>query len=142
MGHCAELVSKWFDRVWVNGDIDYIEQGLAEKCYLTGLTPEPIESPAQFHEFHESLCSVFRGFNIKLDQIIEDGDTFAGVVSVEVTHIPSNRLIKFKSSFFGTMRNGQIHEVTNLLEYLTILEQIGAITPGFALKGLAGDTAL
>ena len=142
MEKCEVLVERWFDRVWMSGDADYIDKALASNCCVTGLTPEPITSPAQFREFHQSLSSLFKDFDIKLDHILEEDCIFSGVVSSEVTHIPTNKRVKFKSSFFGSIKDGQMVEVTNLFDYLTILEQIGAIPDDFVGRAMAGEAKL
>ena len=142
MGTLSELANEWFERVWNNCDAEYIDTALAQSCELTGLTPEPIKSPADFHQFHEMLNSVFRDIHVDIDHLLENDDICSGVVSVRAVHRSTDKLVHLKSSFFSTFRDGQIYKVTNLVDYLSVLIQVGAIPPDIIEKGFAGETVL
>ena len=139
MGTSAELIREWFDRVWNNNDSDFIDRGLAECCEVTGLSPEPIKTPADFHQFHTMINSIFRDLHVEVDRIMEDGDTCSGVITISAVHKPTNKPVQFQSSFFGNIRDNQICEVTNLVDYLSVLVQIGAIPGDVTEKGLMGQ---
>ncbi len=142
MGMSSNIVRQWFERVWNSGEANFIDEGLCAECELTGLDAETIKSPEDFHRFHQMLNSLFQDIHIVIDHLTEDGDTFAGVVTVNATHKPTDKPINFKSSFFGTSKEGQIHKVTNLVDYLSVLIQIGALPSDVIARGLTGETAL
>ena len=112
MGTSSDLVREWFERVWNNGDASYIDKALCSECELTGLDSETIKSPADFHRFHQMLNSLFSDMTIDINHLIDAGDTFAGVVTVNGTHIATGRPVSSRSSCFGTLREGQIYHVT------------------------------
>ena len=142
MGTASEIVREWFDRVWNKREAEFIDVALTECCELTGLTPQPIRSPADFHQFHQMMNDLFEGIRVEIDHIIESGDSCSGVVTVTATHRPTGRPVQFQSSFFGRIEKGKICHATNLTDYLSVLVQIGALPPDTAEKGLAGEPAL
>ena len=141
MGSSSDVIRKWFDRVWNNGDASYIDEGLCESCEVTGLVAESIRSPADFREFHKMLNSVLGDIHIVPEHLTDDGDTFAGVVLAKGTHKATGKPVSFKSSFFGTILNGKIHTVTNLVDYLSVLIQLGALPSDVVEKVLLGEDA-
>ena len=142
MGTSSDLVREWFERVWNNGDASYIDKAICSECELTGLDSETIKSPADFHRFHQMLTSLFSDMTIVINHLIDAGDTFAGVVTVNGTRIATDRPVSFRSSCFGTLREGQIYHVTNLVDYLSVLIQVGALPSEVIAQGLAGEATL
>ncbi|MET0062501.1 MAG: ester cyclase [Candidatus Thiodiazotropha endolucinida] len=138
----SEIVREWFDRVWNNGEAEFIDVGLAECCELTGLTPQPIQSRSDFHQFHQMMNNLFEDIHVEIDHIMESGDSCSGVVTVTGTHRQSGRAIQFQSSFFGRIEEGKICHAINLTDYLSVLVQIGALPADAVEKGLAGESAL
>lgn len=142
MEKLSELVHTWFDRVWVKGDAEYIDLGLSESCEITGLTPDSITSPADFRKFHGMMFELFGEFDIAIDHLMENESICSGVVSIRANHKPTNRPVRFRTSFFTTFENGRISKVENLVDYLSVLIQIKAVPADIAAKGLAGEKIL
>ncbi|MEN8130645.1 MAG: ester cyclase [Pseudomonadota bacterium] len=133
-----ELVQAWFEQVWNQGNTAYIDQHLADICNFTGLAPGPITCPEDFHAFHAQMTGIFDNIRIRVDDLIEQGDTVAGVAHVSATHRATGRPVQFDSHFFGLVQSDRILEAQNGTDFLSVLIQIGAMTPEGMEAGLTG----
>lgn len=136
MGTPSAIIHDWFEKVWNQCDASCIDEMLSEECELTGLAENTIRSPDDFRDFHNMLNSLFQDINITIDDLMEQGETFSGVVTVRATHRPTSKPVEFQSSFFGTVREGKIKRATNLVDYLSTLIQIGSLPPDVIETGL------
>ena len=136
----SELMRNWFERVWNQGDVSFVDEALAGECQVTGLSAETITSPAGFRGFHQILNAAFSNIHIDVTRLIECDEEVSGVVIVNARHRASGKEISFQSSFFPTVRDGQIIEAANLVDYLGLLSELGAVEPTVLEKALAPAT--
>lgn len=124
----VELIITWFERVWNNKDVTAIEELLANPCVLTGLDHREICSPRDFLFFYQKMHSLLDPLYVRLDRVLGDQNRFAGVISIVGTHKASGREIDYKSSCFGSVKNGQLFEATCISDLTTLLFQTGILS--------------
>lgn len=124
-----QLILDWFELVWNQGNADFIDQHLAPKCYITGLDDDTIRTPEEFHVFHAKMNGLFRELEMTVEEVIEQGGTAAGVVSVSAVHRGTGNPVSFDSHFFAVVEGDQIVEARNQTDFLSVMVQIGAMHP-------------
>jgi len=91
----TELMQDWFEKIWNQGDVSFIDKYIAENCEFTGLDAEIICCPEDFHAFHKKLNAAFANLSVRVDEIFHVGDetagSVAGAITVTGTHRGSGR---------------------------------------------------
>ena len=140
MTHC-QLMRTWFERVWNQGDVSFVDEALAEPCEVTGLSADTITSRSGFRGFHQTLNAAFSEIHVEVKRLMECGDEVSGAVVVHATHRGTGKRISFQSSFFGTVRAGKIVEAANLVDYFGLLSEMGVLEPAVLGNALAPVTS-
>lgn len=133
----AYVMSEWFEEVWNKGNASHIDAHLAQVCDVVGLTPDPMCSPAEFHEFHKTINQGFSDLKCTVVRSVEDGEDVAGVVNVTAVHRATGTPVNFDTSYVGTVRDGKICEIRNTVNFLDVLIQVQAVPSDILERSLA-----
>ncbi len=139
MENSRNIVQQWFEYVWNRNDSSYIDKMLAEDCEITGLRSEPIRSAEEFHLFHKQMNTVLGDMQVDVTHLLEKEDLYSGFISVSAIHKMSNKPVKFSSSFYGSLKDGRIYKSVNLVDYTTLLVQIGVLDSETLQQALSGE---
>jgi steroid delta-isomerase-like uncharacterized protein len=131
------LVLRWFQQVWNEKRASTIDELLAADGKVHGLG-EPLIGPAAFKPFHAAYLDAFPDLQIKIDDIIAEGNTAAFRWSATATHhghglgiAATGKQVRFEGMGFARFGNGKIIEAWNTFDQMTMLEQVGfAQRPG------------
>ena len=121
-----ELTEEWHQRVWNDRDEDAIYELMDDECVVHGLDLTG-PGPKRFVEFHRQYFEVWDPINIDIFEMIEFEDRAIGHATVKGTHIPTGNEIDAVFSISVKWRDGKIVEARNVVDYVTLLTQMGAL---------------
>lgn len=129
------LVRRWFEEVWNKGRADAIDEMLAADGLVHGLSAETgisIEGPAGFKPFHATFRGAFPDIEVKVEDVIAEGDKVAARCSVRGKHtgnhlgvVASNEPVEFTGISIVRIKDGMIVEAWNNFDFLTMNRQVG-----------------
>jgi steroid delta-isomerase-like uncharacterized protein len=138
----ATLMRRWFDEIWNEGKIESVDELLAEDAIMWGLgrPDQSSRGGAEFKEFYRRQRSATPDVKIRLDQLVQQGDTAFARWTATMTHTgeglgipPTNKTIKLSGMSACRALDGKIVEGWN------IWDQIGLARQLELLDGLAAE---
>jgi steroid delta-isomerase-like uncharacterized protein len=131
-----QLVRRWFEEVWNQGQEETIDELFAAHGigYGLGDTDAPVQGPAGIKPFVRNLRGALPDIHMKIEDSIAEGDKVTVRITVEGTHkggqlgvAPTGRRIKIAGVVIIRIANGQLVEGWNSWDQLGLLRQIGAL---------------
>ncbi|MBK1876986.1 ester cyclase [Pelagicoccus mobilis] len=129
------LMLDWFERVWRRNDINAIAELMAPDCIVHGLGV-PVTGPDEFKGFHHTFIQAFGEPSVDVFEIEEIEDKTIGHATFRATHKSSNQAIEFVFSFSVRWQDGKAIEARNVVDFTSMLAQIGAIAPNTLINAL------
>lgn len=133
------LLTRWFEEVWNRGRADLIDEMRAPDTIATGLSDRGAESRGDgpFRIFYSNLRETFPDLEIRIEDMIAEGDRVVARICLEGTHTgialgpaPTGQTISFSGMVMVRIANGRIVQAWNSLDQLGLLKQMGAIPAG------------
>ena len=131
------LVRRWFEEVWNQGRADLIDQLRVPDMVATGLSHGNSETRGNdtFTNFYFNFREAFPDLHGEIHDIIAEDDKVVARLTFEATHLghslgiqPSRKKIRFSCIAMARIMDGKISEAWNCIDYLGILEQLGAVS--------------
>jgi steroid delta-isomerase-like uncharacterized protein len=129
------IVHDWFERVWNAGQVDAIDELLADDARIHGLKGadgSDVGGPAEFRQMHTAFRDAFPDMSIAVDECLVDGDRMAFRCRVRGTHSggglgveATGQPVEFIGMGFVRVRDGQIVEAWNTFDFQAMNQQIG-----------------
>jgi steroid delta-isomerase-like uncharacterized protein len=127
-----ELVERWFEEVWNQGNEAIIEELYASDGISHGLRPNQVsQGPGGFKRFVQELRTVFPDIHVNVIALIDDGDTVGVHWAATGTQRgtfeglrPTNRKTTFTGMFVSRIVGGKIVESRNVWGRNQLLNQL------------------
>ena len=138
----AAFVTTWFDEIWNKGRLDAIDELLAEDGIVHGLGEAggEVSGPAAFRPFVERLRGAFPDIEVKVEQVVDDGDLIAARWVATMTHTgdhlgtpASGKRVIVTGMSMTRLRDGKLVEGWNNWDMLSLMQQVDAIQPAAQL---------
>jgi steroid delta-isomerase-like uncharacterized protein len=136
------LSRRIFDEVWNRGNVDVIHEVIAPDFVGHNPTDGEIRGPDGFRQLVERYHSAFSNIDLRIDNLIAEGDTVATYWTARGTHTnelmgiaPTGREVTVEGIQLDRIRDGKIVESHGLFDALGMLQQLGAVpaaTPAHA----------
>ena len=120
----VELTRTWFERVWNQQDKSAIHEMMCTTCFAQGIGLE-VAGPVGFIPFYENFVSVFDNMHIDIIDLTGDDNCAAGHGVFSGHHKKSGKDVSFEFSVRARWDNGLLVEARNVIDFLSLLEQIG-----------------
>jgi steroid delta-isomerase-like uncharacterized protein len=128
------LGRRWFEEVWNQGRAATIDELLSPNVVVHGLGPDQ-HGPEEFKLFHRQYRASFPDINIRVDQVVAEGDMVAIRWSGSGTHrgsdlgIPATgKRVTFSGMLFARVDGGQMVEGWNIFDQFGMLHQLGVVS--------------
>ncbi len=141
-GQNAEIVNRWFEEVWNKGRADAIDEMLASECSVKGLEGGDICCCNDFKVFHENMNDSIGNIHVSVEKIIEQGENVSGIFTFKGVHKASNKDFAIKGAFYIVVREGEIVEAENIIDFMPMLVSIGLLPENAVPKALAGEAII
>ena len=139
----TQVLEHWFYDVWNKKDFSAIETYLAADCITHGLLDEQgneVRGREGFKKFFTHFIEAFPNINIKIDDIITEGDKVVTRCTAAMPHTgkdfqaTASKIIKSEGKNFqfsgvsiAIVKNDQIQEAWNHWDFLGLYMQMGVI---------------
>jgi steroid delta-isomerase-like uncharacterized protein len=130
-----QLVHRWFDEVWNQGNPATIDQLMLPDGKAYGF-PEPsavLIGPSAFRQAHALFNEAFSNINVTVDEIIAEADNVAARWTATVTHTgqalgfpPTGRTTSFSGTSFLHIKDGKIDEGWNHMDFTRVVLELQA----------------
>jgi ketosteroid isomerase-like protein len=126
----ANLLRRWFEEVWNQGDDQAIDQLLAKDATMWGVGRPDVSSIGsdEFKKFHRAMHEAYSSIHIHLDQVVQEGDTAFARWTVTGTLSATNNQMTLKGMSACRVQNGMIIEGWNIWDQIGMARQLGALT--------------
>jgi steroid delta-isomerase-like uncharacterized protein len=132
---------RWFDEVWNKARPDAIDEMLSPDVIIHGLTDalgNDVRGAEAFKSFYESFRGAFPDIQVTVEETVSEGDKIVARCAVRATHrgkglglAPTDKSVEFTGMRMLKVEGGKIVESWNSFDFLTMFQQIGAISfPG------------
>ena len=134
----VEIMQRWFDEVWNKQNVDVIDELFAEDGVAGGLANDdgsPVIGPKDYKPFQQRFLSAFPDLKVSLEDTVTEGEKIGIRCRVTGTHCgdgigvqPCNKAVDFGFIGIARIRDGKITEAWNSIDFLTMYQQLGAVT--------------
>lgn len=121
----SELLKKWYDQVWVQGNVDAIDQFFASDTLAEGLIPEMQVGADDFREFVTAFRYHLGDIRVDLPIVIENGDWASAIVHVHTSRADNGAPIEVTGQVMVRVKNSKIVEAYNQFDLISLFEQLG-----------------
>ncbi len=133
------ILSDWYRRVWIEEDLDAIDEYFAPRCGADGLMPDGQVGAEDFRALVPALRALVRDIDIRIDRHVETGDWLWAqiVLSARTAHgiDPVGGTGQVMLRFDG----GRITEAYNGFDFISFFEQVGLLPKDAFLLLLSGE---
>jgi ketosteroid isomerase-like protein len=131
----TEIYREWFEEVWNKKCDDAVDRLLTNPCRAGGLG-QPVATPDEFKAFRQNMFSVFDDIHFTVQEIAETGDWVCGRL---IKHTATGKPVEFECGCNLRMDGQKVTEAYNVVDFLSVLTQIGAIPADALPRGLSGE---
>jgi steroid delta-isomerase-like uncharacterized protein len=128
----AEVNRQWYESMWNGRREELIDQLMSADAVAHGLGAEPIRGSAGFKPFFRSFIAAVPDLHIEIVRMLVDGDMVATHIHSTGTHRgeglggpATNQRMAFDGMIISRVKNGQIVEGWNCIDFLTLYQQLG-----------------
>jgi predicted ester cyclase len=129
------VLRRWFEEVWNQRQESAIDELMASDAIAHGLGPQPIRGSGGFKPFFRAFSEAFPTLTVDVVRTIVDGDMVVTQIHCKGRHTgsglgggPTNRDVEVGGMVIARVRNGQIVEGWNCIDFLSMYQQMGWVT--------------
>jgi len=131
------LLHRWFEEVWNQGRAEAIDELAAPEVVSHGLADghgNPITGRESFKTFWAQMRSAFPDIHVDVEHAVTEGEKEVVLCTVRGTHTgeglglnPTQKRIIFTGTCMARVKDGQLIEVWNSFDFLSMYQQLGVI---------------
>jgi predicted ester cyclase len=133
----TELVHRWFEQLWNQGNEAVIEEIMTADCVAHGLGGPDVVGPEAFRQFYHGFRASFPAVHVEIQDVVDGGDRVAVRARVEMTDNAGRGPLHFTGGGFIRIENGRFAECWNEWDFLGLLTQMGAVPQEAMARALA-----
>ena len=128
-----QLARRWFEEVWNKRNAAAIDEMLSADGKSHGF-PDPdsvLVGPEDFKVMHSSFCGAFPDLQIRIEDVITEGDKVAIRWTTSMTHLgyhlgipATSKKVRLPGSSFLIVRDGMIQEGWNFMELEGLIHRL------------------
>ena len=127
------LVRRWFEEVWNNGRAEVIDEMLGPDSVHRGLGLV-VRGPDEFKPFYAKFRDAFPDLQIRVEDVIAEGDTVACRWTATGTHLgaglgfpATGKQVEFIGMGLVRIADGKLVEGWNSFDQLGMMQQLGVV---------------
>ena len=132
-----ERIARQVDEFWNDRNMDLAEEFIAEDFVGHLVGEEDLDGRDAYKSWAESVAEMFPDFELEFAPVFMKGDLFCGQWTLTGTHEgelagleiePSGQQVHFSGLFIDRIEDGKVVEMWHQVDYLTLLQQVGAFS--------------
>jgi steroid delta-isomerase-like uncharacterized protein len=137
MARNSDLIRKWFEEVWNQGQEATIDALCAKEAIGHGQTLDgsDVVGPDHFKQFWQNFRAAFTSIHVEIHQTIEQGEMVMARWTITMMHTgpflgipPSGKQITTKGMSIQRFVGGKIVEAWDNWDQLGVMAQLGAVS--------------
>ncbi len=133
-----ELLKQWYDRVWIQQDLDAIGRFFTPDVEAQGVMDFGV-GPDDFRVLAEALLAQVEISEIRFDREVEMGDWVWATLTVRAVTLADRAPVHTTGQIMVRITNGQVVEAYNQIDFLTFFEQMGYLPADSLALCLSGE---
>jgi hypothetical protein len=134
-----EILSEWYRRVWIEGDLDAIDDFFAPSTEVDGIMADGQVGAEDFRAFVPALREMVRDASFEIVRSIEADDWVWAQLSVRATTVHGTDPIAVTGQVAARLTGGHIVEAYNSFDFIPFFEQAGLLPQDAFLLLLTGE---
>lgn len=123
------LMARWLDEVWLGESEEAVARLMHPQASIYGLEEVDISGPQEFAAFFRLIIHQFSDFRYAVLREVCEGDWISGLYRLDCRRRSNGRKASVRCSFTARFENGLLVEGYNLIDYITLFEQVGLLPP-------------
>lgn len=131
----------WFDVLWNRNDpMDKVREAFDHywcvKAEVDGLVGEPLTNTEDVIAFVEVFRSAFKDIHFDLNDFVEHEPWITFKIQGAMIHKHTGREVTLGGCVTARVEDGKIREASNFIDFVPLMEQIGALPPNALVTSL------
>ena len=122
-----DILEEWYRRVWIEADLDAIDQLYSPDTQAQGLLPDLQVGPDDFRELVPMFLDMVEDPTVSLDKVMEDGDWASALYSMRVTNPANGQPVIGSGQLFARFDGDKMVETYNSFDFMSFFEQMGLL---------------
>ncbi len=135
-----ELLEQWYQRVFIDVDLDAIDEFFAPRTTASGFMSELAVGADDFRELVPAMTNLIRDLSVSIDAHHDSGDWLWALVSVRAKSARSMAPVTFSGQVMMRVENGKITQAFNQFDFITFFEQLELLPANTFALCLSGET--
>ncbi|SHG28760.1 ester cyclase [Cognatishimia maritima] len=136
----VELLEQWFQRVWIEGDLDAVDEFFSDDAEAKGLLPEMRIGPQDYRDFVPLILALVE--DLKIDLIINTEDNYwiQSLYKVTARATATSAPIVVLGQVSVKVQANKFTEAYNCFDFMGLFEQLGQLPEQSMAICLTGGT--
>ncbi|WP_146343937.1 ester cyclase [Phaeobacter marinintestinus] len=123
----TDLLQRWYDEVWVHGNLDAIDKFFVPDLVATGIVPEMQMGRDDFQDLVVAFRAHVGEIDVRLPKTVEHDDWLAAFLHVHTTRADNGAPIEVTGQVMARFEGDQIVEAYNQFDFVSLFEQLGQL---------------
>lgn len=124
-----QVIRTWLHRLWTDRDPQVIDELFVPDGSATGLQPERVIGPAEFHAFFALLSAAIVETRVDIEHVMTHGPEVMVMGTLRGQHRASGRRVDIRIAAHARVHGGKIVDATNVVDFMALMQQIGELAP-------------
>jgi hypothetical protein len=133
------FLKNWYQRVWIEADLDGIDTFFLPRAGASGLMPDGQVGPEDFRALVPTLRALVRDLTITIDQSHEDADWLWAHTTARARSAHDLRPVTASGQVMLRFQDGRIAEAYNCFDFLTFFASAGLLPDDAFLLLISGE---
>lgn len=123
----AEMLQRWYDEVWVRGNLNAIEEFYVPNIVASGIVPEMQVGLDDFRDLVAAFRAHVGEIDVKLPITTEQDDWLSAFLHVHTTRADNGAPIEVTGQVMVRFEDDKIVEAYNQFDFISLFEQLGQL---------------
>lgn len=133
-----DILKDWYDRVWVQGDLDSVDHFFTPDTEALGMMTFAI-GPEDFKAVAAAVHETIEHVKVSFDRVVEADNWVWAQISARATSKFSEKEVMVVGQVMCRFNDGKIVEAYNQFDFMSFFEQLGLLPENTLALCLAGE---
>jgi hypothetical protein len=135
----AELLERWYTRVYIDGDIDAVDDLFTETVQARGLLDDMQVGREDIHVFAMALVNLVDAPKLRLVKTVESGDWVAALIEAEGKRVRDGAPLRVMGQLMARFEGDRVSEAYNSFDFMALFQQLGLLPEDALVLGMTGQ---
>ncbi|MFD3189641.1 ester cyclase [Sedimentitalea sp. HM32M-2] len=121
----SDQLRKFYEDVWVKGDLDAIDMYFSADAQAGGIIPEMQVSPDDFRDLVSAFKTLLGDIRFDMPKVIENGEWAAAIIHAHTSRADNGAPVEVTGQTMARFDGDKMVEAYNQFDYVSLFEQLG-----------------